>query len=461
MRRVLVLVSLAVTSMVALAFVLPLAIVVRDVARDRAFSGAELQAAALEPALAITTSHQELERALLSTQAGAEGRIALELPGTVIIGVEYASSAQVAAVRASGREAEVEVPGGYAVLAPVVLEPTGSAARRVAVIEVFLPGSSLSDGVTRSWILLGLVAVALVAGSVLVADRLGARSVRASKRLATAATALGEGDLSVRVPPEGPPELVEAGRAFNAMADRIRGLLAAERELAADLSHRLRTPLTALRLTAGPEVAPALDQLEREVDLIIRAVRAPSGAAPGGCDAAEVLRERLAFWSVLAEDEGRSWELAGTRERAPVPVPAADLSDAIDALLGNIFQHTSHGTAFGVTLHQGSGMTGILVSDAGWGIADADAALRRGSSGAGSTGLGLDIARRVAEGTGGNLRISRSATLGGAEIQLWFHTAGRSSSRSQRRIKGAIRRRLTSRQVTNVSSIVQLEEGPE
>jgi hypothetical protein len=180
MRRVLVLVSLAVTSMVALAFVLPLAIVVRDVARDRAFSGAELQAAALEPALAITTSHQELERALLSTQAGAEGRIALELPGTVIIGVEYASVAQVAAVRASGRVAEVDVPGGYAVLEPVALEPAGSGSRRVAVIEVFLPGSSLSDGVTRSWVLLGLVAIALVAGSVLVADRLGARSVRAN-----------------------------------------------------------------------------------------------------------------------------------------------------------------------------------------------------------------------------------------------------------------------------------------
>jgi signal transduction histidine kinase len=114
-----------------------------------------------------------------------------------------------------------------------------------------------------------------------------------------------------------------------------------------------------------------------------------------------------------------------------------------------------------VTLHQGAEITGILVSDGGRGIAHPDAALRRGSSGAGSTGLGLDIARRVAEATGGNLRISRSATLGGAEIQLWFHTAGRGSSRSQRRIKGAIRRRLTSHQVTNVSGINQLEEGPE
>jgi signal transduction histidine kinase len=456
-RRLLVLVSLAVTSMVALAFVLPLAVVVRDVARDRAFSDAERQAAALGPVLEITTNRAALSRALLSTQAGAEGRTALHLPGTVTIGVGYATTGQVNAVRAAGRESDVPVPGGYAVLEPVSL--TGG---RVAVIEVFLPAATLSEGVTRSWLLLGLVAVVLVAGSVFVADRLGARMVRSTRRLASAAAVLGDGDLSARVSPDGPSELVEAGLAFNAMAHRLQALVAAERELAADLSHRLRTPLTALRLSGGPEVTPALDQLEHEVDLIIRAVRAPAALpSGGGCDAASVLSERLAFWSALAEDEGRQWRLDGATSPAPLPVARARLSDAVDALLGNVFQHTPPGTAFGVTLHRGAEMTGILVSDAGAGIADPHAALRRGASGAGSTGLGLDIARRVAEATGGNLRVSRSATLGGAEIQLWFHVASRGSSRAQRRVKGAIRRHLARHSVTSVSGIVNPEEGPE
>jgi signal transduction histidine kinase len=262
--------------------------------------------------------------------------------------------------------------------------------------------------------------------------------VRATQRLADAAAALGEGDLSVRIEPEGPPELVEAGFAFNAMADRVTQLLAAEREMAADLSHRLRTPLAALRLNvealdAGPvgdQTRDAVDQLEREIDLIIRAARTPTGR--GSCDAARVLRERVAFWSALAEDEGRGCELIGADQKAPVPLPAAELEAAVDALLGNIFRHTDEGTDFAVTLHVGEGITGILVADAGPGIADPEAALERGRSSRGSTGLGLDIARRAAESTGGYLRIHRSV-LGGAQVQIWLRTGERPTPRRPRR----------------------------
>ena len=82
-----------------------------------------------------------------------------------------------------------------------------------------------------------------------------------------------------------------------------------------------------------------------------------------------------------------------------MPVPRSDLAAAADALIGNIFKHTPEGTGFAVTLHRGEEMVLVFVADAGPGIADPGAALRRGSSGAGSTGLGLDIARRVAEST--------------------------------------------------------------
>jgi signal transduction histidine kinase len=213
------------------------------------------------------------------------------------------------------------------------------------------------------------------------------------------------------------------------MAERLSRLITAERVMSADLPHRLRTPLTALRMNAaalGPGRAAedtriAIDRLEQQVDLIIRAARRPGPDEPSACDAARILADRFDFWSALAEDQFRPCHLTGADEAVTVPVPRSDLAAAADALIGNIFKHTKEGTGFAVTLHRGEGIVLILVADAGPGIADPDAALRRGSSGAGSTGLGLDIARRVAESTGGGLKIDTSA-LGGAQVQMRLRT---------------------------------------
>lgn len=451
-RVTLALVSAAVTSMVAIAFLIPLAVIVRDVARDKAFTSAQFAGAAIDPVLAVTTDRATLARAIAATPAGAAGRLAVYLTpapasaaadgagpvppgGTLVGGQARASTVELREAATAARSYITPVSGGYAVLQPVAL-----AGGQLAVTEVYVPAADVSHGVAASWGVMTGIALILIAVSVVVADRLAGRVTRPVRELAAAAGALGGGDLSARSAAQGPSELAAAGRAFNAMAERLSGLITMERVMAADLPHRLRTPLTALRMNAaalGPGRAAddtrlAIDRLEQEVDLIIRAARRPASDEPSGCDAAEVLAERFAFWSALAEDQGRPCRLIGAELPAPVPVPRSDLAAAADSLIGNIFKHTAEGTAFAVTVHRGEGAVLVLVADAGPGIGDPDAALRRGASGAGSTGLGLDIARRAAEATGGGLKIGTSA-LGGAQVQLRLRTWPRPQGRRRPR----------------------------
>ncbi|QFQ97634.1 HAMP domain-containing histidine kinase [Streptomyces phaeolivaceus] len=437
MRWALVKVCLAVTAMVVVAFAVPLGLVIKEMARDRAFSNAEREAAAIAPALSITTDREQLERVVAS--AGSDDGMAVHIPadgagsGALDLGRQRASDGDIATVRKLGRASTTEAPGGS-----TLLQPTALSSGEIAVVEVFVPESEVSNGVATAWAVLAGVGLALIVGSVAVADRLGVRMVGPARRLVESAHELGEGQLGARVPEKGPKELRLAAVAFNAMADQVVQLLANERELAADLSHRLRTPLTVLRLNAaslgdGPaaeQTRAAVEQLEREVDTIIRTAREAKPqtavAGPGaGCDAAEVVRERMAFWSALAEDEGRKWRVAGVERPVRIPVARADLAAALDALLGNVFRHTAEGTAFAVDVHNGEDAVIVLVSDAGPGIIDPEAAMARGrgSGSDGSTGLGLDIVRRLAESTGGDVRLG-SSVLGGTEVRIWIQLNG-------------------------------------
>jgi signal transduction histidine kinase len=171
----------------------------------------------------------------------------------------------------------------------------------------------------------------------------------------------------------------------------------------------LRPVVEALPPAERERLIDDVDALARGVDEVIsearRSVREGLGAA---CDAAAVVGDRVRFWSVLAEEEGRVLDVELPAAPAPVRVPAADLAAALDALLGNVFAHTAEGTGAVVSVRPvRDGRTELVVTDAGAGLGTD--VVERGRSGGGSTGLGLDIARRTAEGSGGALRISSSS----------------------------------------------------
>jgi signal transduction histidine kinase len=441
-RRSLAGISFAVTGLVAIAFLVPLAIIVGNTVRDRVLAEAGRNAASIGPVLALTTDREDVERVVASTPTGARGRMTVYLPpypaAGSVVGPAIASATDVLQARETGRSFTAPVPGGLAVLQPVVLD-----GGQLAVVEVIVPDADLQRGVWPARALLVLLAVVLVAGSVAFADRLADRVVRAARGLSEASARLGSGDLDVRIEPQGPAELREAAVAFNTMADQVSALVAAERELAADLSHRLRTPLTGLLLVtraledagAAQEVRDAGARLEEEIDRIIRETGEGRRRPPSHADAGEVLRERLAFWGALAGDQGRRCQLHLPDGPVPVPVAADDLAAATDALLGNVFMHTPAGTPFAVTAVTRPGAVHVVFGDGGPGFSDPEAALRRGASGAASTGLGLDIARRLAEGTGGRIQLRRSA-LGGAEVDVLLRTGETEAPPARRRRRG-------------------------
>jgi signal transduction histidine kinase len=416
--------------MVVLAFVVPLAGLVRSLARDRVLVVAERDAQTQAQALSVVLPEAGIEGARVLVGSGLlpnEARLTVALPDGIMLGSEAPFDDGFARA-ADGEAFRQEVAGGEAIFVPVFLAGEPSA----AVVRVFVTQEELTRNVGASWMILGALGLALVGLAALVADRLARSIVEPVQNLMTAAHRMGEGDLEARVEPAGPPEVVEVGLAFNRLGSRIRTLIAEERELVADLSHRLRTPLTALRLDAGavadPELsnrlAEDLDDLERTVDHVIHEARRPVREGPGVVtDIAEIMKERLRFWSALAEEQGRHWSSSIAPGSLRVSAHPADVAAAVDALLGNVVAHTPEGASCTVDLRRLGGFVVLTVEDRGPGFADA-AAVERGASSSGSTGLGLDIVRGTAEASGGGLELGQSAD-GGARVVVRFGLAGR------------------------------------
>ncbi|AGL19594.1 HAMP domain-containing sensor histidine kinase [Actinoplanes sp. N902-109] len=397
-------------------------------------SGAEQRSAAVAGAVTAGAGKKGVEAAIKA----AGGDLRLHAPGKTDNSRVSAEALTRAADR--GEPVEINVDGGTVRLQPV------TAAGKTSVVEAFVPTAELGADTARDWwILLGIMA-GLVIGSVIVVDRLARGAVDSVRNLVQAAMAVGGGDLGVRIQPSGPRELAEAGYAFNRMADRLVTSRTSERELVADLSHRLRTPLTVLRLDAealDPDdtqiidltadeidrrrgirrIRQAIVTLEGEVDQLINTTRAAVAAqvaeAPeeGLCDVAEVVRDRMVFWSALAGDQNRPHRVLGAQLRIPVRVARAELAAALDAVLGNVFRYTPQGTAFEVSLSRRDGWVALRIDDAGPGIPDPEKAMQRGQSDQGSTGLGLDIARRAAQAAGGSVSLAR-AGMGGASVVM-------------------------------------------
>ncbi|MEZ0448854.1 sensor histidine kinase [Cellulomonas sp. ICMP 17802] len=418
MRGLLVRYGVAMAAVVLISFLVPLGLLSRSLTADRAIAAARQDAQSVAVfAGGPGQSDTRLAAAVLDVNDG-DRRTTVFRPDGTIVGEHVAASPAVE-LAILGRALTARTDGGVEVLLPV----GGTAG--VAVVRTFVPDAMLTDGVLRSWAVLAGVGAALLAGAAVAGDRVAARLSRSVQDLASVADRLGTGDLEARVVPSGPAEVASVGVVLNSLGERVAGLLADEREAVADLSHRLRTPITALRLDVDllgdPEererMAAHVDDLVSAVDEAIATARRRGTSSPGRSDAGQVVEDRGRFWRVLAVDQGRTIRVQVPDVPAPVSLATDELGAALDVLVDNVFRHTPPRTGFTLSVNVVGGLVHIEVGDDGPGLPTGDLA-QRGRSGAGSTGLGLDVARRTAERGGGRLMIRPAAGAGGASVTL-------------------------------------------
>lgn len=284
---------------------------------------------------------------------------------------------------------------------------------------------------------LAAIAVLLVVG---VGSWLTARSfARPLTMLSNVTRAFGNGALDARARMARGDEIGDVAKSFDDMANRIAELLLTERELLANVSHELRTPLARIRVAldlaseADPrtavesfaDIAQDLAELERIVDDVLASARLAldAGARSGGATTLSIRAERLDPRELLDRSVAR---FQATHPRRPLrldlptnlPSIVADpvlVRRVVDNLLDNADKYTeAEGRAITLQAHVGRGLLEIDIVDEGVGISDEDQTRlfepffrvdRSRTRATGGLGLGLVLARRVAEAHGGTLSI--------------------------------------------------------
>jgi len=305
-----------------------------------------------------------------------------------------------------------------------VLPPRGSAISGRAVTSNFRvtveASRSVEDGKLA---LVGGLAGLAVAVAVALAVVQARRLTRPLQELAGAADRLGSGDASPLGHKYGIPELDRVAEGLDGSAQRISELLAAERQFAADASHQLRTPLTALSMRLEemlaaadePEVvreegAAALLQTERLTDVVSQLLgrtRRSAAGRPGEVSVDDVVAQQVVEWDPAFRRKNRKLEVTGEKNLT-AHVTHGTLSQLIATLLDNALVHGAGTVGIRTSLTAKSVV--IEVRDSGRGVPPPLVPRifeRNVSSKPGGTGLGLALARSIAAAEGGQVVLVR------------------------------------------------------
>ena len=305
--------------------------------------------------------------------------------------------------------------------------------RYVAAVVAPLADFERDMGQLRRSLMLGIVsalALAAIAGLVV-----GRRALRPLAEMAEQARAITEANPVERLRAPNPrDELGTFASSFNGLLDRLASVLQAQRQFMADASHELRTPVSIVRSAAQVTLARPLrtdgeyresltivaeqaERLTRLVDAMFLLSRAEANGLPLMREAVyldDLVAETVRALRLVAQERGVSIDMTGDDELLFVGDDRL-LRQLLTNVIGNAIHHARHSVA--VTCQRTADTLTVRVADDGQGIAAADQArifdrfVRLSSTYVGA-GLGLPIARWVAEAHGGSVTLESSAPTG-------------------------------------------------
>ena len=294
---------------------------------------------------------------------------------------------------------------------------------------VWITVDSIEPARTTHWVTRMFRNLAIVDGVMVILCFFAVRLVtRPLSVLASAAEDLGRNIDRPPLPEHGANELVRASRALNVMQDRLKRYVDTRVKVLAAMSHDLKTPITRMRLRAEmlddahikAKFVKDLDELQQMVGSTLDYMR---GLAEGG-EAMQPIDVSALISSLKedAEEAGHTVTLSGDA-RTPVMGRAQALKRCLQNLIDNAL---AYGRRADITLRDEGGALNIAITDDGPGIPEAD--IERvfepfyrveGSRNrnTGGSGLGLSIARNIAQSHGGSVRL-RNLARGGLEATL-------------------------------------------
>jgi signal transduction histidine kinase len=302
--------------------------------------------------------------------------------------------------------------------ARVVAVPVSADEQIIGAIRAEQSTAGSDARTQRIVLLLGSLAVGVVAVGAGIGYVIAGRLARPVRDLRDAAVRLGDGDFALDVLHSNIPEIDQAAVAMTATAARLDDLVARERSFSADASHQLRTPLAGLRAAIETELEfprpdrtevlreslDDIERLERTITELLAIARSPQPDRTP-VSLAQILDEIKAAWHGRFALVGRPLTVADAHDTPDVRGNPMMVRHALDVLLDNARTHGAG--AVRIDLHEGADAVTITVSDEGPGFHE-PVPTEHGATTAPS-GLGLPLAQRLIEALPGRLVLRRTS----------------------------------------------------